>query len=398
MMQTPKLARLFAALGLVGAIAAAPALAHETDQFAVPTGREMADVGPYLNDLFVDRLQGAVDSVNAQIRRATEEPEKLRTAASGHGPNKRKQAARRIDPEAVVAAAHSPEGIAEATWRSFGSAVDLIERVNVDLHSKEMIEKHAPALPAYKATADGTSVYSGLYLVVDPRTAFRTFHATSFKAFGSHMGADKVGHFTDMGYHYFKEYRKQVAAGKSVDEAMRHATKWGTSGTFSEKGLLGYMTAGAYSNADLASNYVGMLFYRNLTEPVYLDGELRQPMLERDGRYWKVADHVKNDPAFMDRFVSDHYDEALNPSLFEPTVRGTLRKKVSQRMPDLLAWYSDRSGDEDPAAFFEGYVNWLSTYHGHEYGHSKRFDDLVGLWNTPYEVPKRGPATASRSE
>ncbi len=366
----------------VGGGIAPPASAHETDQFAVPVGREMADVGGELNDLFVERLQRAVDNVNRQIQRALESPSSLRTRPGGHGPNRRTRPAQRIDPQALLDVCYSNEGVSDATWRAFGSAVDLIEHLNTLLHAPETVEKYAPALPAYKATDDGTSVYNGLYFIADPRTAFRTFHATSFHAFGSYMGADKIGHFVDMGYHYAREYRKQVAAGRSHEEALHAATRWGTRGTFSEAGLLGFATAGAYSNADLASNYVGMLFYLNLTEPMMLKGELHPPMLERDGDYWKLADFVTEDPRFVARFLSDHYDEALNPSLFEPTVRPTLRRKVAEKIPSLMVWYADHYGDEDPRAYFEHLAKRLSTYHGQDYGHSGRFEDLVGLWNT----------------
>ena len=379
MMRKRMIGRPLAWAVMAACLLAMPVHAHETDQFSVPVGEEMADMGPFVNDLFVERLELAVSRLNARIDRALNDVNSLRTLASGHGPNRRAVPARRIAPQDVLDTCHSPDGVAEATWQAFGSAVDLIEYLNTRFHSDELAKQHPGKLCAYRAT-DHDSIYNGLYFPLDPRTAFRLYHATSFKCFDVYLGSDKIGHFTDMGYHYFRAYRKGLRKGESSAQAMQRAAKLGVKGLFSEKGLLGYVTAGAYSNADVASNYVGCLFYRNLTEPVLLKGELRPPMLERDGEYWKLADFVTEDPRFLERFISDHFDEALNPSLFGFEIRSTLRPRVAKRRPDLLQWYGDRYGDRDPDAFFQQLMLGLSTYYGADYGHSESFDKLVGLW------------------
>lgn len=371
-------AAVVVALGL-GAL---PARAHETDQFSVPSGREMADLGPYINDLFVEQIEEAVARVNEQIRRAVEDDGSLRRLAQGHGKARRPRPSQKIDPEQLLAVCQSPEGIAQATWQSFGSAVDLIERLEDAVKSKEMARRYPGKVVGWNAADRGESIYSGLYFPLDPRTAFRLFHASTIKVYGYYLGTDKIGHFTDMGYHYFREYRKQLKAGKTPEEAMLAAKELGTDGPFSEKAALGYATAGAYSNADLVSNYVGCLFYRNLTESVYLKGELCPPMLERDGEYWKVADFVREDPRFVERFFSLHWDEALNPSHFQPIIQPTLKKKIAERVPELLKWYAPLYGDKEPRAFFHELMLELSTYYGADYGHSGHLDELVGLWNS----------------
>jgi hypothetical protein len=366
-----------------------PAWGHETDQFSVPVGREMAEVGPWLNDLMVARVELAVERVNAQIRRAIEQPHTLRTPPRGHGQSGRPQPSRRIDAEALIALCQSPEGIGEAVWRAYGPAVDFIELLETRLHSDDLQRQFPGKVVAWHGPNEGNSIYNGLYFPLDPRTAFRLYHSSTFMAYGVYMGTDKMGHFVDMGYHYFREYRRALAEGLTPDEAMLRANWLGTDGPFSEKGVLGYLTAGAYSNADLVSNYVGALFYRNLTESVWLKGELYPPILESVGPYWRVADHVRNNPMFFERFVSDHYDEALNPSHFQPIIQPTLRQRVAERVPDLLVWYADRYGEEDPRAYFYELMLELSTYYGAEYGHSGKLDELVGIWNS---LPERNLA------
>src|SRR5438094_401715 len=97
---------------------------------------------------------------------------------------------------------------------------------------------------------------------------------------------------------------------------------------YSERGLLGLVTAGAYSNADLMGNYMGFCFYRNLTEPVMLKGETRPPLLVKEGHYWRLADHVRPDSDFFSWFISDHLNEALNPSLYRDDMKSRIRKAI----------------------------------------------------------------------
>ena len=146
---------------------------------------------------------------------------------------------------------------------------------------------------------------------------------------------------------------------------------------------MGYVSAGSYSNADLVSNYVGCLFYRNLTEPVVIKGRLLAPALVRDGAQWTLAPHVRGELQFFGRYVSDHFDEALNPSLWQEMSRDTLRKKLAKRCDSLLAWYKPKYGDRDANEYFNNLVRELSTYHGQDYGHRGQPDnELVHIGNT----------------
>lgn len=371
-------------VGVAGVLLAAgrPAAAHETDHFTVPVGQEMAELGPYLNGVFIENLEEAVARLNAQIRRAVENDTwALRKPPRRRGKSAGARNSTKIDPERLIEVCHSPEGVAQATWQAFGAAVDLIEGLEDKLHSKEMAEQYPGKLVAHRS--GGNSIYNGLFFPLDPRaTVLKPWQASTFKVCGVYLGTDKVGHFTDMGYLYFKQYRAGIRAGEKPEQAMKRAIKLGTGGAFSETGILGNMTAGAYSNGDLASNYVGCLFYRNLTEPVKLKGKEYPPILERDGDYWKISDAVKNDPLFIERFISHHYDEALNPSLYEALTRPTLRKKIEARHDDLMRWYKPLYGDAEPTRFFSDMVRELSTYYGENYGHSGKFEELVGLWNT----------------
>ena len=164
-----------------------------------------------------------------------------------------------------------------------------------------------------------------------------------------------------------------------------------TWGCFPSVRSLATPSAGAFSNADMTSNYLGCLFYRNLTEPVRLKGELRPPLVVRQGDYWMVNPAIEKDPAFFSWYISDHLDEVLNPSHFESGMQKAMRKAISDRVPSLLDWYADEQGEHRPVGYFENRVYDLCTYYNYDYGHSRLFDELIHL-DLFRETEAPGPA------
>lgn len=372
---------------LLLALTATAARAHDTDQFSVPAGQEMADLGPMLSARYAGVVRRAVDRLNGRIQWAMENQDRhyrSTTRTGGNRPSSRR-VIREESPEQVLAQSYSPEGVAQAVWEEFGPAVEIIEGLERELYSDKVKAMFPGQLPAYKAKSNFDSIYNKAYSPIDPRNISAIFHASTIKVFGVYLGCDKIGHFTDMGFHYFRDYRSQVKNGSSSEEAMHTAVRLGTEGLFSERGLLGYLTAGSFSNADLVSNYAGCLMYRNLTEPVVLKGRLHEPILVRDGDFWKINDGF-DDNTWFERFISDHWNEALNPSLYEPLMRGTVRKLVAERNATLLEFYKDKYGDNDPAEYFSRLAATLSTYYGDDYGHNGEPEHLIHIGNT---MPER---------
>ena len=83
-----------------------------------------------------------------------------------------------------------------------------------------------------------------------------------------------------------------------------------------------------------------------------LKGKLRPPMLVREG-VLELADHVHRDSDFFAIFISDHLDEALNPSLFEGGMRSAVRNAVRERAEIVLLLYVDERGNIRPKEWFE---------------------------------------------
>jgi ankyrin repeat protein len=207
-----------------------------------------------------------------------------------------------------------------------------------------------------------------------PLNPLRAWTCGSFKAYGVMVGSDKIGHFTDMGRHYYNAYSAARRAGKTEEQAVADAVAVGTDDPImSEKGVLGYMTAGAYSNGDLAANFSGMMFYRNLFEQVKLKGVDRPPMCERDGTFWRIAPHVRPDSDLWQWFVSDHFDETLNPSLYLDFMRGGVRDMARSNASAVVDLRADANGQRHSQKWFNEKTHELRSYWGVNYGH--RGDD-----------------------
>lgn len=346
---------------LCALLIAAPVPAHETDQFTVPAGKRFADLGEFFNAVVYETVERGVKRTNEKIRRAME---------ADRGPG-------------YVAYLQSPEVLGRNVWGEFSSAFFLIEHYEKLVHNESFMKRYPGRVVGYRQTI--RNIYQHVHFPLDPRQFFRLWHASTMQVYGVYMGPDKLGHFTDMGHKYFKAYRRALKAGADRQEAFRRAVEVGTKGLlFSESGMVGYGSAGAYSNADLAANYAGFKFYVNLTEPQRIKGVMQPPIVVlRDG-LWRISPDDRRELPFFELFVSDHFNEALNPSLFERGMRPAVRAAVAARADKILLWYADDNGNRRPRRYFEAMLGELSTYYGEDYGHRGSPDELVSIANTCY--------------
>jgi hypothetical protein len=61
---------LAAVLACASMTCTAPALAHESEQYTLPAGRDFADLGPYFSRILYDAVVGATAEANAAIEEA----------------------------------------------------------------------------------------------------------------------------------------------------------------------------------------------------------------------------------------------------------------------------------------------------------------------------------------
>ncbi|MHC4414972.1 MAG: ankyrin repeat domain-containing protein [Planctomycetota bacterium] len=356
---------LYAGLALLGALVVGlRATAHETDQFTVPAGKMFADIGDDLTVLYHDKIEQAVKKANDKIRRAQE---------AGRDPS-------------YLTYLRDPETLTNTVYYELDSAFYAIESCESMVHSSCARKRFPGRVVGYRESI--RNIYQHVHFFLDPRQFWRLWDASTMKVYGTYMGPDKLGHFNDMGYLYYAAYRRALEKGLSREEALEKAVRLGTKGlVLAEEGMLGFFSAGAYSNADLAANYVGMKFYLNLTRATRLKGRMCPPMIERDGDFWRVSPHVRRDSRFFEIFVSDHFNEALNPSLFEHRMRKAVRKAVGKRTERILEFYADDNGNRRPKAYFDDLQVELSTYYGEDYGHWGSYEELITIGNTCFEQP-----------
>lgn len=123
-----------------------------------------------------------------------------------------------------------------------------------------------------------------------------------------------------------------------------------------------------------------------------LRGQEREPLVVRCGVFWRVNHQVRPQSGWLAPFFSDHWNEALNPSLFDPTMRPGIRRVLRRRADSIVRFYTANDGRPNDPAYFEELARELSTYYGEAYGHSGQFEKVMNIGNTCF------PALRERSE
>jgi hypothetical protein len=337
---------------------AAPADAHETDQYTMPLDRPMADLADYFDGVHFAALQAAVEKLNKETESALKE----------------RNASYR---DAELNRIRSPLHVMEAVFANFDDAFSEIQDVEDALRSDWVKQAYPGQIPIWQPDR---WIYFGTHYWLDPRQIILQFDSSTVKAFGVYFGTDKISHFHHMGRIYFTNYQCRLAQGWSEQEAIDFIVReYSTDSGIGEAGLLGFAATGVYSNADLAADYSGFKFCRNLTEPVFIKGALRPPMLVRKGEFWRLNKHVRPESGFFGAFVSDHWNEALNPSWWEWDIHDDVVAAVKERAAGIREFYTKVDKRPDDPAYYERLAHELTTMDGEEYGHCREWDRLLLL-------------------
>ena len=340
------------------ALVAGPASAHETDQFTLPAENDFADLGPDVTRWYTEAVSEGVDRANGRIA----------------------DAICRCKSPLEVSIAEGPGAVVDAVDASFLRGNDIVEAVERELASPEMQRRH-PGRRVFFREADH-NIYDGAFSLFQPQILSRYWFGSTIKLFGHFVGTDKFGHFSAIGIAYYWRYTLARNAGATEAEATAEAVRFGTEGKWSEADLMGLTTTGDYANGDLSANFSGLLFFRNLTEPIAVAGTVRPPLLVRDGPYWRLAPHVRPDSDWLRPFVSDHWNEALNPGFFMDSMRPTLRQAVRDRTANLFHYYGPPDGSPPTPEYFRAKRLELQTYWGTDYGHRGDDATMVTIDNT----------------
>ena len=318
--------------------------AHESEQYTLPAGRDFADLGPLFSRQFAAAMHAAVADLNAAIDAAQ---------AAGDRP-------------AQVRALQSADRVAAQVWARLFVAYPTNELLDLGLLGAETRAQYPGLVTMYRPVE---SIYDDPLLMLDISKPVRAFfRAGTVSAGGVLFGTDKIIHFVNVGRIYHTRYLDAVGQGLAEPDAALHAVNaTAANPLLSEDGLLGLYSTGIRSNGDLAADYAGLKFYRNLTEPVQLGGTRLPPMLQLDGERWRVV--LQDEDTAFTRFVSPHWNEVLNPNSYLAYVGARVRSVIGSRCDDVADWFRDGRGQPLGTAWFAARQRELATFHGEPYGH-----------------------------
>lgn len=346
------------------ALAVGHAAAMEADQFTIPP-QPLADTGPEVQAMVKAVIERLVNECNVEARAHLDRADEL--------PAKSQERQWRLEQAGeLLSERHLARQIRDALGKGFPKS--KIEHMISDATFA--------AQPAVFELTCEQSIFKDSGLA---RPLLLVGMVPTVNLFGVYQGTDKLGHFFEEGYEYSDIYLAEMRRGRSEEHALKAAIRHGVD---EERGVYGYIPSGAYSNADLAANYAGFIFYLNLTRPVIIGRLTRPPILLNDGRGWRFNNSVGED--LLRPFISDHFDEAMNPAVYDWTMRDSIRNEVRARADRWLAFHHSTCEAEAPR------LMQLRTWYGADYGHADD-GDLITIAGSCTPAPGDIIAAGSRA-
>jgi hypothetical protein len=327
-------------------------IAMETDQYNLPPA-PLADIGGEVSQFVRENVWTAVATLNAEIERHQ---------ACLSAPADKHAGCRSAEKEQKkLLELRSGDAVGKAVYSLLGDGTIFTT------HAGDWLTTHDFAATPARYKADyGDSIY--VTMPINYATLSPTIRMNAVE-----LGTDKIDHFFQQGYKYYKIYTGQLAKGKSPEQAAKKAVSWGK---MTEKTYFGLWVAGVYSNADLYANYAGMKFYLGLTQPVQIGNETRPATFALVNGSWEAASETGGSE-LLKPFVADQMNEALNPSVYSfivyPVVRDVVRKRSCAEWKGAFPSLTK--------ADFAARSHALELWNGEDYGFTRK-DKMVTIADT----------------
>src|SRR5262249_45398074 len=300
--------------------------ASETDQFTLPDA-PLQELGPELSAKTLEILSAEVTRINEDIARS-----------------------RRKKPQAAIPPLDE-ERLAQTFFQRTGVGLpeSTLERY---IRYGDLPGKNLRFMPSPFA-----SVYA--WVLTPVPFALVVFSSPTVRLYGVDLGTDKIGHLYQQGYEYYERYRGARAKGVPERAAIDVAVDYGVT---TENMAYGVMLSGVYSNGDLAANYAGFKFYRNLVNQVVIGDRVLPPIIiSRDDGYWTLNPERAN-ADLLRPYVSEHLNEAYNPSEYVVGV-----EKIRQHVRDRCQrWLAEVPGFNEQS--YRAALIRVQTWYGESYG------------------------------
>lgn len=351
-MSFPKFISLFLCLVLLSQ----PLAAFETDQFNLPP-QPLADIGDEVGEYVAQNLSKAIERVNSKITKSALCLESKTRRAGCDSLEKE---------HAKLIYLRSEDAVAGAVYDLLGTGIPPVT------HSGSWMESHRfEHQPARYKTSFSESIYASVpinYISL----------SSTVNLYGSHFGSDKIAHIFQQGYTYYRMYKKDLSGGTKAEDAAKRAIRWGRK---TERTFYGTLVSGVYSNADLCANYTGMKFYLGLAREIRIGGETRPPaVILKEGK-WEINSSAEK--YLLKPFISDHLNEALNPSLYTKVfgIRNFVRKTV--RKHSCGEWMTQFPNLSQ--SVLNQTTESLKTWHGEDYGHQDS-ENFITIADTCFDA------------
>ena len=277
-------------------------IAMETDQYNLPRV-PLSDIGAEVSEHVEENLFAAVAKLNADI--AVHHACIAVKRAGCYSPEKENK---------KLAYLRSNDAVAKELYKLLGDGNIFVSKIGKWMNSHEF-----SGSPSRYKTSYGHSIYVAApidYATISP----------TVRLFGVEFGTDKLDHFFQQGFKYYKIHNKAVAKGSTAEQATAKAIKWGK---MTERTYFGLLVSGVYSNADLYANYAGMKFYQGLTESLTIGDKTRPAPVVLNEGVWNI-DNTALRENLLKSFLTDHLNEALNPSGYAFTIFSSVRRAVKK--------------------------------------------------------------------
>jgi hypothetical protein len=309
--------------------------ASETDQFTLPP-QQLDDLGPDLAAIVRGIVHSEVAELNAQLSE------------------------RRGDSPDGVAGVIDEADFLKRVYQKTGTGL-LETPLEHAIHYGDFPGRNVRFEPSLDE-----SIYTGTF---SPFLLTHLFDVPTVRLYGIDLGTDKISHIFQEGYEYYKRYADARERGMDEAAAIASAIEFGVG---EERGLYGIMTTGIYSNGDLAANYAGFKFYRNLLHEVRIGERTIAPILRREGARW-IVDPDRDTPELLRPFISEHLNEAYNPSRYFFNVE-LLTKRVRNR---CARWFQQVPDFDETT--YSATLQRVKTWFGEPYGWDLPDDRAVSL-------------------
>jgi hypothetical protein len=330
-------------------------VAFETDQYNLPA-QPLADIGDEVSEYTEENLRKAVNKINAEIvaRQSCLENKSVKTGKANCNSADKERA--------KLEHLRSENAIAREVYNQLGSGIIPFTKSGSWMESHEFAAQPARYKTGYRKS---------IFLVYPPN--YLTISST-VNIYGAQFGTDKIAHFFQQGYTYYKIYNRALAKGFTPEKAAEKAVQWGQK---TERTFYGTLVSGVFSNADLFANYVGMKFYQGLTRPIKIGDDAKPAVLFLENGIWTLGENVDLRTSLIKPFVSNHFNEALNPSMFIKGLRSSVRRSVKKQ--SCGQWFKQYPNLSQ--ADLNKTLETLKFWYGEDYGFTDS-ENFVTISNT----------------